>query len=104
MIRFIFNRAFQIGFWSAMLSFAIFNLMTLTTTSESRIRHYVQGYGFPAAFYEFGGDPYFERFSTFGIALDLSVAFIYGFIIGSFLSYFWVKDLRRTRAELTRNL
>ncbi len=104
MFRFIFNRAFQIGFWVAMVSFALFNLLTLTTTQESRVRHYVQGYGFPVAFYEFGGDPYFERFSTFGIVVDLSVAFVYSFITGALLSYFWIKDLRKTRDEMTGNL
>ena len=100
MISFIFNRAFQVGFWAAMLSFAIFNLMTLTTTQESRIRHYVQGYGFPLAFYEFGGEPYFEGFSAVGIAVDLTVAFIYSFLIGSLLSFFWIRDLRKTRDGL----
>lgn len=104
MFKFIFNKAFQLGFWMAMLSFAIFNLMTLTTTSESRIRHYKQGWGFPVAFYEWGGDPYFEGFSMFGIVLDLSVAFVYSFIIGSLLSFFWINDLKKTRAELTRKL
>lgn len=104
MIRFIFNKAFQLGFWAAMLSFAIFNLMTLTTTSESRVRHYVQGWGFPVAFYEWGGNPYIEGFSAFGIVLDLSVAIVYSFITGALLSFFWIKDLRKTRAELTKEL
>lgn len=105
MIRFIFNRAFQLGFWVAMASFVIFNIMTMSANSgESRIRHYRNEIGFPLALYEWGGDPYVERILPIGLAIDLSIAFIYSLIIGCALSFFWMKDLQKTREAMTENL
>ena len=104
MINFIFNRAFQLGFWIAMLSFVIFNLMTFTYKSESRVRNQLNVAGFPLDFYEWGGYPYVERFLTYGIVFDSVLAVVYSFIIGSVLSFFWIKDLRKTRDEMTGKL
>lgn len=105
MIKFIFNRAFQLGFWVAMSSFVIFNFMTMSAnTGESRIRHYRNEIGFPLAFFEWGGDPYVERILPIGLAIDLSVAVIYSLIIGCALSFFWMHDLRKTREAMTEEL
>lgn len=103
MIKFIFNRAFQLGFWVAMSSVVIFNFMTMTADSgESRIRHYKNEMGFPLALYQWGGDPYVEKFLPVGFAVDLSIALIYSLIIGCALSFFWMKDLQKTRDELAK--
>lgn len=105
MIRFIFNRAFQLGFWVAMSSVVIFNFMTMTADSgESRIRHYRNEIGFPLPLYEWGGDPYVERFLPVGIAIDFSIAFIYSLIIGCALSFFWMRDLQKTHEAMTEKL
>lgn len=104
MKNFIFNRAFQLGFWIAMLSFVIFNAMTFTYKNESRVRKQLNVGGFPLDFYEWGGYPYVERFLPLGIAVDSVVAVIYSFIIGSVLSFFWIKDLQKTRDELAGKL
>ena len=104
MKNFIFNRAFQLGFWIAMLSFVIFNALTFTYKNESRVRNHLNTAGFPLDFYEWGGYPYVERFLPLGIVFDSLIAFVYSFIIGSVLSLFWIKDLKKTREQMTGNL
>lgn len=105
MIKFIFNRAFQLGFWVAMASFVIFNIMTISAnTGENRIRHYRNEMGFPLALYEWGGYPYVERLLPMGLAIDFAVAFIYSLVIGCALSFFWMRDLQKTHEEMTEKL
>ena len=98
MIRFIFNKAFQLGFWVAFASIVIFNAMTFTVPTETRVYHYTNRVGFPFAFYEWGGNPYVERFILFGVAADILIALFYSFLVAAFFSYLWQRDLQDTTA------
>jgi hypothetical protein len=92
----IFNKIFLFAFNIALLSVIIFNLMTLTVPSDRRIHHYMHDVGFPFAFYEWGGNPYIERFLPFGAAADIFIAFVYSFIIGIVFSYLWQRETEDT--------
>lgn len=89
MMRKIFNKAFVVGFLSATLSFAIFTAMTYTLESETRLRNRVNTVGFPFAYYEWGGDPYFERIVVSGLLADLAIVLVYSMIVGVVFSLIW---------------
>ena len=89
MKKLIFSKAFQLGFWIGVFSIVIFNLLTFTIATESRVHHYVNRVGFPVAFYEWGGNPYFERISQWGLALDIAVLLVYSFLVGLFFRFLW---------------
>lgn len=97
MKNFIFNKAFQLGFWIAFVSVVIFNLATFLVPTEARIHHYMNRVGFPAAFYEWGGNPYVERILYYGLIADILIALCYGLLVGSFLSYIWLRDVQNTK-------
>ncbi len=88
-MRKIFNKAFVVGFLSAALSFAIFTAMTYTLESETRLRNRVNTVGFPFAYYEWGGDPYFERVVVSGLLADLAIVLVYSMIVGIVFSFIW---------------
>jgi hypothetical protein len=93
----IFNKIFLFFFNLALLSVIIFNAFTFSAIqTETRVRHYMNGVGFPLAFYEWGGNPYIERFLPFGAAADIFIAFVYSFIIGIFFSYLWQRETEDT--------
>lgn len=92
----IFNKIFLFAFNIALLSVVIFNLMTFSIPSETRIHHFRNKIGFPFAFYEWGGNPYIERFLPFGAAADIFIAFVYSFVIAIIFSYLWQRDTEDT--------
>ena len=92
----IFNKIFLFGFNLALLSVIIFNFMTFTVPTETRVRHFMNNVGFPFAFYEWGGNPYIERFLPFGAAADILIAFVYSLVIGVVFSFLWQRDEQDT--------
>ena len=85
----IFDKAFFLGFLVGFLSFVIFNLMTFTLESETRLYHRMNNVGFPFGFYEWGGNPYVERFSQFGLIADGAIILIYSILLGFIFRYLW---------------
>lgn len=98
MRNYVFNKGFHIGFWMALVSVILFNLLTFFVPAESRFRHVVNGVGFPLPFYEWGGDPYFERFSIIGIFADVSVGLIYSFLVGTLFGFLWRREILQNRS------
>jgi len=92
----IFSKIFLFSFNIALLSVIIFNAFTFLVPKDSRIYHYMNRVGFPFAFYEWGGNPYIERFLPFSAAADILIAFVYSFVIGIALSYLWQSDMQDT--------
>jgi hypothetical protein len=86
-----FNLAFWFGFAVGFLSFAIFNLMVykLTLSGETRIYNRMNNIGFPFSFYEWGGNPYVERFLQFGLIADIVIVLVHSLLIGLFFRYLW---------------
>ncbi len=91
----IFNKAFVIGFIMAFITFVIFNFLTFFVPAETRLRNITGSGGFPLTIYEWGGEPYVERFLLSGIAADLLVGFIYSSLVGMFFGYLWWRDLNK---------
>lgn len=91
-----FNKAFFLGFAVGFLSFAIFNLMTLSVETETRIYHRMNNVGFPFGFYEWGGNPYVERISQNGLIADISIVLVYSLLIGLLFRYLWKLQTEKT--------
>ena len=92
----IFSKIFLFAFNLALLSVIIFNAFTFSVQTDTRIRHYLNGVGFPFRFYEWGGDPYIERFLPLGAAADILIAFVYSFTVGIIFSYLWQREIQDT--------
>ncbi|CAN5850326.1 hypothetical protein BH20ACI4_BH20ACI4_12730 [soil metagenome] len=91
----IFNKAFVISFILAFMTFVGFNFLTFSVPAETRFRDKIGSGGFPFTIYEWGGEPYVERFLMSGIAADLLVGFIYSGLVGMFFGYLWWRDLNK---------
>jgi hypothetical protein len=92
----IFNKIFLFFFNLALLSVIIFNAFTFSVPTDARVRHYMNGVGFPFTFYEWGGNPYVERFLPFAAAVDILIAFVYSFTVGIIFSYLWQRETEDT--------
>ena len=85
----IFDKAFLLGFLVGFLSFVIFNLMTFTLESETRLYHRMNNIGFPFGFYEWGGSPYVERISQSGLIADCVIILVYSLLLGLVFRVLW---------------
>lgn len=92
----IFSKIFLLAFNIALLSVVIFNSLTFFVDENTRVRHYMNGIGFPFTFYEWGGNPYIERFLPFGAAADIFIALVYSLAVGVLFSYLWQRETEDT--------
>ncbi|MBK8813134.1 MAG: hypothetical protein IPN69_20715 [Acidobacteria bacterium] len=89
MKRYFSIKAFAFGVATAVVSYTVFMLITLTVGSETKLRNRMNRLGFPYAFYEWGGDPYVERFVLSGAIKDAALFIVYSIIVGMLFSFLW---------------
>lgn len=93
-----YNKAFKIGFWTNILLFGVLNylnyLMAFNEYLNRKIRFSVDGYvcGFPFRIYEhIIAYPNRIGFVFEGIVLNIFIAVVCGFIMGSIFKFIWSK-------------
>ncbi len=89
MKRYFSLKAFAFGALTAVVSYSFFLVVTLFAVEETKMRNRMNQFGFPYAFYEWGGDPYVERFLPSGAVYDALILAVYSMIIGLFFSFIW---------------
>lgn len=80
--------AFLFGAGTALVSYAIFLLLTLTVGWETQLRNRTNSIGVPYAFYEWGGVGS-GRFIPSGFFADLAIVAVYCMIVGMLFSFLW---------------
>ncbi len=91
----IFNKLFIIGFMMALFTFIAFNGLTFFSGFDAQIRNSIGAGGFPLDFYQWGGQPYAEKFLLGGFIADAAIGIIYSSLVGAFFGYLRWRDFNR---------
>ena len=92
------DNAFNIGFWSGISLFVVFNFLSYViahkpNNSGVNLVHGIDEIGFPFTLYIEGGEFPVNQIIWAGLIANFSVAIVFSFVIGLIFKFLWSKIL-----------